>query len=254
MSLEITNADLAVGARVAGELARRLHGHALDPGTLQLQFRGAAGQSFGAFATTGMRLVLEGEANDGVAKGLCGGEVVVRPLQGAGRSNASESIAGNAILYGATSGRLFLGGRVGERFAVRNSGALAVVEGTGDHACEYMTAGAVVILGPTGRNLGAGMTGGLAYVLDAEGLLLSRLNTELVRLEPGVAFDEEPWLWEGIERHLAATASPLAAALLRDWPRTLRAFRRVVPRAGTPARPQPWMLQATLPASEPALA
>jgi glutamate synthase domain-containing protein 2/glutamate synthase domain-containing protein 3 len=242
VSLPITNADLAVGARVAGELARRLRGHSLPAGTLKLQFRGAAGQSFGAFAATGMRLLLEGEANDGVGKGLCGAEIVLRPRRVDFGRAGDEVIAGNAVLYGATSGRLFAAGRVGERFAVRNSGALAVVEGTGDHACEYMTAGAVVILGSTGRNFGAGMTGGLAYVLDAEGALLSRLNTELVRLEPQVPFDEEPWLWEAIEQQLAATGSPLAAALLRDWAATLKAFRRVVPRAGASARPQPWLL------------
>jgi glutamate synthase domain-containing protein 2/glutamate synthase domain-containing protein 1/glutamate synthase domain-containing protein 3 len=243
VSLPITNADLAVGARVAGELARRLRGHSLPADTLKLEYRGAAGQSFGAFATTGMRLLLEGEANDGVGKGLCGAEIVLRPRRVDYRRGADEVIAGNAVLYGATSGRLFAAGRVGERFAVRNSGALAVVEGAGDHACEYMTAGAVVILGSTGRNLGAGMTGGLAYVLDTENALLKRLNTELVRLEPQVPFDEEPWLWEAIERHLAATGSPLAAALLRDWGATLKAFRRVVPRAGANLRPQPWLLQ-----------
>jgi glutamate synthase domain-containing protein 3 len=190
-----------------------------------------------------MRLLLEGEANDGVGKGLSGGEIVLRPRKsGARRAAAGGTIEGNAILYGATGGRLFAAGGVGERFAIRNSGALAVVEGTGDHACEYMTAGAVVILGETGRNLGAGMTGGIAYVLDREEALLSRLNAELVRLEPEVPFDEEPWLWEAIERHLAATGSPLAASLLRDWSATLKAMRRVVPRTGQLARPEPWAL------------
>ncbi len=241
MSLPITNADRSVGARLAGELTRRLHGHALAPDTLRLSFRGAAGQSFGAFAVAGMRLALEGEANDYVGKGLSGGEIVIRPNRSARRS--FEVIAGNTLLYGATSGRLFVAGRVGERFAVRNSGALAVAEGVGDHGCEYMTAGSVVILGETGRNFGAGMSGGLAYVLDAERLLAARVNADMVRVEDHVPFEEQPWLYEALERHLAATASPLAAALLKDWRGTLASFRRVLPRAGAPAKPLPWSVE-----------
>jgi glutamate synthase domain-containing protein 3 len=219
---------------------------------VRVRFRGAAGQSFAAFATAGMRLELEGEANDYVAKGLCGGEVVLRPGRGSGRRASGQVIAGNTLLYGATSGRLFVAGRVGERFAVRNSGALAVVEGTGDHACEYMTSGAVVILAETGRNLGAGMSGGHVYALDREGSLQARVNAEMVRLEEHVPFEEQPWLYEALERHLAATASPLAAALLRDWQGTLRSFRRVVPRAGAPTRAERWTLPSQgLPALVP---
>jgi glutamate synthase domain-containing protein 2/glutamate synthase domain-containing protein 1/glutamate synthase domain-containing protein 3 len=238
-SLPISNADRSVGARIAGELVRRRHGHPLPPDTLRLHFRGAAGQSFGAFAIAGMRLVLEGEANDGVAKGLSGGEVVLRPSRPRAAGGALV-VAGNAVLYGATSGRLFVAGRVGERFGVRNSGALAVVEGTGDHACEYMTAGAVVILGETGRNLGAGMSGGVAYAYDAEETLAARVNQEMVRLEPHAPFDEQPWLYEALERHLAATGSLLAASLLRRWQHTLACFRRIVPRAGAEARLPRW--------------
>src|SRR5262249_24130882 len=161
------NADRAVGARIAGELSGRPR-EAAHPVRIDLAFRGSAGQSFGAFCVDRLRLALEGGANDYVAKGMSGGGVVIYPRAGA---PPQQVLGGNTILYGATGGRLFLAGGVGERFGVRNSGALAVVEGTGDHACEYMTGGAVVILGPTGRNFGAGMSGGLAYVFDPEALL-----------------------------------------------------------------------------------
>ena len=166
LDFEISNADRAVGARIAGELAGRLRGRRLAPGLLTLRYHGSAGQSFGAFCVEGMRMTLEGEANDHVGKGMSGGEIVLAPRRSFPRPLVEPVIAGNALLYGATGGRLFAAGRVGERFAVRNSGALAVVEGAGDHACEYMTAGSVAILGETGRNFAAGMSGGVAYVLD----------------------------------------------------------------------------------------
>ncbi|HEX2240640.1 MAG TPA: glutamate synthase large subunit, partial [Actinomycetota bacterium] len=176
LEYSIGNGDRAVGARLGTALAYRFGGRR-PPGTLHAHFRGEAGQSFGAFIVEGMELVLTGEANDYVCKGMGGGRVVIRPPD----NDAGEPyLAGNTLLYGATGGQLFVAGRVGERFAVRNSGAVAVVEGTGDHACEYMTAGAVVILGPTGMNLGAGMSGGEAYVYDRDGELTLNLNTQLV--------------------------------------------------------------------------
>jgi glutamate synthase domain-containing protein 3 len=225
MQLPIGNADRAVGARIAGELAKRRHGRALPIASLRLDYRGSAGQSFGAFCVEGMQLVLEGEANDYVGKGLSGGEIVIRPFAG----RAGDVVAGNTVLYGATGGRAFLAGRVGERFAVRNSGALAVAEGAGDHACEYMTAGAAVILGPTGHNVGAGMSGGVAYLLDAEEALPGRCNTELVTLDAELSAREQAWLRDVVERHHELTGSAVAQRLLADWDRTLGQFRRVVP-------------------------
>jgi glutamate synthase domain-containing protein 2/glutamate synthase domain-containing protein 1/glutamate synthase domain-containing protein 3 len=236
--LPVTNADRTVGARIAGEIARRYRGRTLRPATLRLDYRGSAGQSFGAFCVEGMQLSLDGEANDGVAKGMSGGEVVVRPFaSGAGRPD--DVIAGNAILYGATGGRLFMAGRAGERFAVRNSGALAVVEGAGDHACEYMTAGAVVILGATGRNLAAGMSGGLVYVLDLEKVLDRRLNDETAVAAMGVAPAEEAWLKDVIRRHAERTGSRRAREVLARWTATRDHFRRVTSRLMAGALPLP---------------
>jgi glutamate synthase (ferredoxin) len=191
---------------------------------VRLRYRGSAGQSFGAFCAPGMQLVLEGEANDGLGKGMSGGEIVVRPA----RPDLFGVVAGNAILYGATGGAVFLAGRVGERFAVRNSGALAVVEGAGDHACEYMTAGAAVILGEVGRNFGAGMTGGVAFVLDEEAALQARLNPDSVAAEAlGPPADE--WLRLVVQRHADLTASPRARALLARWSEHRHRFVQVTP-------------------------
>ena len=164
----IQNAHRTVGARLAGEIARRYGAKGLPDGTIEMRFKGSAGQSFGAWATNGMRLILEGEANDYVAKGLCGGEIDIMPTAEASFEPHENVILGNTILYGATSGRLFASGRAGERFAVRNSGAVAVVEGAGDHCCEYMTGGIVVVLGEVGRNFAAGMSNGVAYVFDPD--------------------------------------------------------------------------------------
>jgi glutamate synthase domain-containing protein 2/glutamate synthase domain-containing protein 1/glutamate synthase domain-containing protein 3 len=239
ISRPITVTDRSVGARLAGEVARRLRGRRLADGTLNLHFRGAAGQSFGAFAVTGMTLTLEGEANDYVGKGLSGGEIVLRPRGDAIARTGDQVIAGNTVLYGATSGRLFAAGRVGERFAVRMSGALAVVEGAGDHACEYMTAGTVAILGSVGRNVGAGMSGGVAYVHDPRGALPGLLNEEMVTMSPMLAEEDKVWLREACERHLEATGSPRAHALLLNWTEALHGFKRVTPK-NTEARPVAW--------------
>jgi glutamate synthase (ferredoxin) len=244
LSRPITVADRSVGARVAGELARTLRGRRLEEGTVRLHFRGAAGQSFGAFAIHGMSLTLEGEANDYVGKGLSGGEIILRPRAQARPAPGGEVIAGNTLLYGATSGRLFAAGRVGERFAVRLSGAVAVVEGAGDHACEYMTAGTVAILGPLGRNFGAGMSGGLAYVHDPDQALGHQINGEMVAIDDGLSPEDQAWLKEACRRHWEATASPRVEAMLLHWPRTLSAFRRVTPRGLPAIRPVPWVVEA----------
>jgi glutamate synthase (NADPH/NADH) large chain len=214
---------------IAGEIARRHGAKKLAPGTITAQFTGSAGQSFGAFTVDGMRLILEGEANDYVGKGMSGGEIIVR------NTNTRHVIAGNTILYGATGGRAFISGQVGERFAVRNSGAFAVVEGTGDHACEYMTAGAVVILGPTGRNVGAGMSGGALFVFDPDEQLAHRINRESVGISAELA--DEAWLYDAIALHAGMTGSTHAAALLTNWSETRRHFRRVSP-CGQPVMEQ----------------
>ena len=220
---EITNADRAIGARLAGAIAR-VAGDAPPAGRVRARFEGAAGQSFGAFLTSGVELQLVGEANDYVGKAMSGGRIVISPPAG----DAGEPcLVGNTVLYGATGGELFCAGSAGERFAVRNSGAVAVVEGVGDHACEYMTRGTVVVLGPHGRNLGAGMTGGEAFLLDADERLV---NDELVALMPLERADSER-LVELLERHERATGSPRTAALLAEREAMLTRFRRLVPRA-----------------------
>ncbi len=229
ISLPIATPNRTVGATVAGEIA--LHKpDGLAAGAITCRFTGSAGQSFGAFATTGMRLLLEGEANDYVAKGMSGGEVAVMPPREA-RFTTPQAIAGNTILYGATGGSLFVAGKVGERFAVRNSGAAAVVEGTGDHCCEYMTGGVVLVLGPTGRNFGAGMTNGLAYVLDADGTFGGQINGESVLLEPVSSTEDNAKIRELIERHVHLTGSRHAQSLLDDWQATVACLWKVIPRA-----------------------
>jgi glutamate synthase (ferredoxin) len=239
-SYPIRNHHLTVGAGVAGEIALR-HGDAgLPDGRVRLRFTGSAGQSFGAFTVRGMHLALEGEANDYVGKGLCGGEIVVRPFQRAAFAAHTHEhlIVGNTVLYGATSGRLYAAGQAGDRFAVRNSGAVAVVEGVGNHCCEYMTGGVVAVLGRAGRNFGAGMSNGVAYVLDEAGTLATRINFEMVSLDP---VDEEDVLLlrRLIAEHEERTASPRARTLLMEWGRFRSLFRRVSPKGA------PELLEAT---------
>ncbi|MDQ1650744.1 MAG: glutamate synthase large chain, partial [Frankiaceae bacterium] len=192
--------------------------------TISLRFTGSAGQSFGAFVPRGMTLRLEGDANDYVGKGLSGGRIIVHPPRDAVFRAEDNIVAGNVILYGATAGEVFLRGVVGERFCVRNSGANAVVEGVGDHGCEYMTGGRVLVLGRTGRNFAAGMSGGIAYLLDAD---TERINPEMVDVEPLDAEDEDT-VRDLLSRHAAETGSSVASALLEDW-RPER-FTRVMPR------------------------
>jgi glutamate synthase domain-containing protein 2/glutamate synthase domain-containing protein 1/glutamate synthase domain-containing protein 3 len=219
----VSNRDRAVGARLGVEIGRRF-GSAPPPGRLRARFEGSAGQSFGAFLSAGVDLELAGDANDYVGKGMGGGRIVVVPPP----DDAGDPVLlGNTVLYGATGGELFCAGRAGERFGVRNSGALAVVEGVGDHGCEYMTAGLVAVLGPVGLNFAAGMSGGVAYVLDPAGTLPLHLNGDLVVAERG-ASDE---LRDLVERHLRHTGSPHAAKLLADWSSAAAAFWCVAPRS-----------------------
>ena len=207
------------------EITKRYKGAGLPDGTIDITFTGSAGQSFGAFLPAGVTLRLEGDANDYVGKGLSGGRVVVRPDQAATFDASEQIIAGNVIGYGATGGELFLRGQVGERFCVRNSGATAVVEGVGDHGCEYMTGGRVVVLGPTGRNVAAGMSGGYAFVLDLDPALV---NPELVDLVP-VTGEAAAELEHLVRRHGEETGSTVAAELLADWPASVTRFTQVMP-------------------------
>jgi len=224
----IETKDRTVGARIAGEIALTHGLNTLAAGTVTAQFTGSAGQSFGAFTVGGMRLILEGEANDYVGKGMAGGEIAIMPSPTT-TLPPSQAIAGNTILYGATGGALFAAGRAGERFAVRNSGATAVVEGVGDHGCEYMTGGAVVVLGPTGRNFGAGMTNGLAFVYDAEGVFASRINADVVTERASVDDPELTVMLELIERHVRLTHSAQGKALLENWTETVANTWKVIP-------------------------
>jgi glutamate synthase domain-containing protein 2/glutamate synthase domain-containing protein 3 len=229
LDASIRNVDRAVGAMIAGRLARR-HGHAgLPEDTVTLRFSGTAGQSFGAWATRGLTLILEGEANDFVGKGLSGGKIVLRLPPDAGFESSANTIAGNVLLYGATCGECYIAGTVGERFAIRNSGAHAVVEGVGDHGCEYMTGGRVVVLGHTGLNFGAGMSGGLAYVYDEDGSFDTRCNLDMVDLEQVVLPADMAELRVLIEKHVAATGSRRGQNMLANWEAHLPRFVKVFP-------------------------
>ncbi len=224
LSYHIGTSDRTVGARLGCAIGHELGG-LRAPAPVRVAFEGEAGQSFGAFLSEGIELTLTGEANDYVGKGMAGGRIAIRPPS----NDAGEPyLVGNTVLYGATGGRLYVAGRAGERFAVRNSGAVAVVEGAGDHACEYMTSGAVVILGPTGRNLGAGMSGGEAYVYDVDGDLDVRINPQLVAAYDPTAGQLES-LRRVIARHLEYTGSTVARDILNDWENASSSFKRVAP-------------------------
>ncbi len=225
----VRNVDRAVGTIIAGQVARRWGGGGLPDDTITLRFSGAAGQSFGAFCAKGMTLILRGEANDYLGKGLSGSRLIVSPPADAAYEAAHNVIAGNVVLYGATGGEAYINGRVGERFAIRNSGAVAVVEGVGDHGCEYMTGGRVVVLGPTGVNFGAGMSGGIAYVLDEAGAFDGNCNLEMIDLEPVCSAAEEAELRGLVERHRQYTGSATAARILGHWAEYLPRFVKVLP-------------------------
>jgi len=229
-SYAIRNTDRTVGGRISVRIAS-VHGDAgLAPGTIDLRFNGSAGQSFGAWLVDGVRLRLVGEANDYVAKGMGGGEIVILPPPTAGFKAAEATLLGNTVLYGATKGSLYVAGCAGERFGVRNSGALAVVEGVGDHGCEYMTGGVIVVLGEAGRNFGAGMSGGLAFVLDRRGDFPNRLNRDLVRSDPVSDPDEIEVLKTMIKRHHELTDSVRAREILENWHSALTSFWKVTPK------------------------
>ena len=225
----VANSHRAVGAMLSGELVRRHGASGLADDSLHLRLRGSIGQSFGAFLCRGVTLELEGEANDSVAKGLSGGRVIVYPPHGSTFPPEENVIVGNTALYGATEGEAYFSGLAGERFAVRNSGAKAVVEGVGDHGCEYMTGGVVVVLGPTGRNFAAGMSGGTAYVLDRARTFKQRCNLDMVELE-SLVDESEIWLVYGlVESHLRLTRSPLAQRVIDNWEHLVASFVKVMP-------------------------
>jgi glutamate synthase (NADPH/NADH) large chain len=229
LDLPVGNVNRSVGTMLGSRVTRAWGGAGLPDGTITLRFTGSAGQSFGAFVPRGIDLLLEGDANDYVGKGLSGGRIAVRPPKAATFVAEDNVIAGNVIGYGATSGELYLRGIVGERFCVRNSGATAVVEGIGDHGCEYMTGGRVVVLGATGRNFAAGMSGGIAYVLDVDGNFASRVNGEMVDVVDLEPADVE-WLRDTLQRHVAYTDSAVAARLLAAPDTWSRSIRKVMPR------------------------
>ncbi len=226
--LEIVNTDRTVGARLAGAIAKQ-YGNTGFEGQITLNFSGAAGQSFGAFNLPGMTLVLTGEANDYVGKGMHGGKIIIKPPAEASYDPAKNVIAGNTCLYGATGGTLFANGGAGERFGVRNSKGCAVIEGAGDHCCEYMTGGVIVVLGKVGRNVGAGMTGGFAYFLDEDGSFPAKVNPEIVKIQRVTSQKGEQQLKELIQSHAEYTGSPKAQMILRKWSEYLPQFWQVVP-------------------------
>ena len=225
----IRNVNRTVGTMLGAELTRRFGGEGLPDDTITIAFEGSAGQSFGAFLPKGITLRLEGDANDYTGKGLSGGRIIVRPSKSATFAAEDNIIAGNVVLYGATQGEMFLRGIVGERFCVRNSGATAVVEGVGDHGCEYMTGGRVVVLGPTGRNFGAGMSGGVAFVYDPDNTFLLRVNPEMIDLDQPDAGDLE-WLRDRIEKHRHETGSVVAESMLSSWTESGSKFVKVMPK------------------------
>jgi glutamate synthase (NADPH/NADH) large chain len=227
----IRNRDRSVGAMASGMLADRFGLVGLPDDTVNVTFRGTAGQSFAAFLARGMTFQLHGAANDYVGKGLSGGKVILCTPATASYAAAENVIAGNVALYGATSGEAYVNGRVGERFAVRNSGALAVVEGVGDHGCEYMTGGVVVVLGGIGRNFGAGMSGGEAYLYDEAGTSARHVNPDMVDVEPLRTPRDRQLVYRLIENHFGYTGSPRAAQILAGWEACVDRFVKIMPHA-----------------------
>jgi glutamate synthase domain-containing protein 3 len=225
LELPVRNVNRTVGTLLGAEVTRRYGAQGLPDDTIHVKLTGSAGQSLGAFLPPGITLELTGDANDYVGKGLSGGRIVVRPPDDVLFLPEDNVIAGNTLLYGATSGEVYLRGRVGERFCARNSGALAVTEGVGDHACEYMTGGRVVVLGRTGRNMAAGMSGGIAYVLGLDPANVNTAMVELQRPEP----EDLQWLREVVAKYAQYTGSTVATSLLSDWPRRSTQFTKIMP-------------------------
>jgi glutamate synthase (ferredoxin) len=230
VALPIRNVHRVVGTIVGSEITRKHGPEGLPEDTIEIHFSGSAGQSFGAFIPRGMTFTLEGDANDYVGKGLSGGKIIVHPSEKSTFAPERNIIVGNVALYGATSGEAFICGMAGERFCVRNSGVEAVVEGVGDHGCEYMTGGRVVILGSTGRNFAAGMSGGIAYVLDETGEFPANCNQQMVNLLRLTDHDEIEAVWKMIQRHQTYTRSPQAARILADWKSQISKFVVVMPK------------------------
>ncbi len=227
---EIVNVDRSALGRVAGVIAKH-HGDHGFAGAVKLTLTGSGGQSFGCFNVKGLDVKLVGEANDYVGKGMAGGDITIVPPPNSPFKAETASLVGNTCLYGATGGRLFVNGRAGERFAVRNSMAEAVVEGTGDHCCEYMTGGCVVVIGSVGRNVAAGMTGGLGYFYDEDGSFTDKVNTEIVAVQNVVTKAGEAQLRQLLEAHVEHTGSAKAKAILADWANALPKFWQLVPPA-----------------------
>jgi glutamate synthase (ferredoxin) len=228
--LPIRNVNRVVGTIVGSEITRRWGAEGLPEDTIEIHFTGSAGQSFGAFMPKGMTFTLEGDANDYVGKGLSGGKIIVYPPEQSTFVPEENIIVGNVALYGATGGEAYIRGMAGERFGVRNSGVQAVVESVGDHGCEYMTGGRVVVLGRAGRNFAAGMSGGVAYVLDETGDFPTRCNLQMVALEKLDDADEKELVWKMIQRHQTYTKSARAAAILADWQNMAPKFVKVMPK------------------------
>jgi glutamate synthase (NADPH/NADH) large chain len=235
-SYTVTNCDRSIGARLSGEIAKRHGNLGMDDKPLNLQLTGTAGQSFGVWNAGGLNMSLEGDANDYVGKGMAGGKLSIYPPRCSEFNSQDASIIGNTCLYGATGGKLFAAGIAGERFAVRNSGAIAVVEGAGDHCCEYMTGGVVAVLGETGCNFGAGMTGGFAYVLDEDRTFVDKYNNELVELSRITQETFGPYrnhLKTLISEFVAETQSAWGAQILEDFDDYLCKFWLVKPKAAS---------------------
>ncbi|MGH8188631.1 MAG: glutamate synthase subunit alpha, partial [Steroidobacteraceae bacterium] len=228
--LPIRNVHRVVGTITGSEITRKYGAAGLPEDTIRIRFRGSAGQSFGAFMPRGMTFSLEGDANDYVGKGLSGGKLVVFPPAGSTFVPGENIIIGNVAFYGATGGEAYISGMAGERFCVRNSGIHAVVEAVGDHGCEYMTGGRVIVLGPAGRNFGAGMSGGVAYVLDERGDFAQSVNREMVDIGPLAEPEEIAAIGAMIERHLGYTKSARAREVLDNWDKMVPRFVRVMPR------------------------
>jgi len=229
LTYTVQNTARAIGARTSSHIVRKFGMTGLAPGHLTVQLKGSAGQSLGAFAVQGLRLELTGEANDYVGKGLSGATIVIRPAPHLAAAHG-DALLGNTVLYGATSGRLFAAGLAGERFAVRNSGAVAVVEGCGANGCEYMTGGRVVVLGPTGFNFAAGMTGGMAFVLDHDGQFPNLVNSDSVVLQRIASAHWEGELKGLIDEHHRETGSTFAEEILRNWDLHVGRFWQVCPK------------------------
>ncbi len=230
-SFEIKNVDRTVGAMLSGKIAKAYGEAGLPEDTIVFNFKGSAGQSFGAFGASGLTLVLEGDANDYVGKGLSGAKIILKVLEKSSFKAEENSIAGNTILYGACDGQLYVNGSVGERFAVRNSGATAVVEGVGDHCCEYMTGGTVLVIGKTGRNFGAGMSGGIAFVLDEDSCITDKCTEEMLEIEDLQDKEDEDTVLKLIEQHYENTNSEKAKNILENWDEYKTKFRRIIPSA-----------------------